>query len=94
MKEYQFSVDILCRDSSNTPAYRLYVDDNLITERTFIWDHNVDCVREQLAVQFEPGEHSLYIESATPNFHGFYYQKIKINGKTPQLITSNVFLVD
>lgn len=94
MKEYQLSVDILCRDASSEPIYRLYVDGDLITERSFIWDHTKECVREMMVVGFDPGEHYIHIESGTPKFYGFYYQNIKVNGQSPTLITSNVFVVD
>jgi hypothetical protein len=42
--------------------YRVYVDEELLTERDFIWDGLEFFIREHILVELEPGPHKLYIE--------------------------------
>jgi hypothetical protein len=42
------------------PIYRAYINDELLSERTFIW-HDV-CVEEQLQLQIDPGKYELRFE--------------------------------
>lgn len=65
------------------PKYRLYIDDDLITERTWIWDQNT-YVEETLDIAVSEGvSHTVRIEII--KFHPmhiaqFGLQNIKING--------------
>ena len=39
------------------PFYRIYVDEELFTERTFIWDADSTHIRENIAAILAPGPH-------------------------------------
>lgn len=56
------AVDVLCEWMGYDPAYRVYVDGDLMVERTYIWDNNHQHVRELLEVELEPGAHVLNVE--------------------------------
>lgn len=61
MKEYQLAVDVLCDWLGYAPSYRLYLDEDLITERTYIWDNTSQYVREHISVILTPGRHNLTV---------------------------------
>jgi hypothetical protein len=61
MKEIKLTVDVKCNDSTKSPIYRVYVDEDLITERTFMWDHNTTFIREHIFLALEPGEHTVKV---------------------------------
>lgn len=42
--------------------YRIYIDDDLITERTFIWDTQTH-ISENIFVSLDQGEHSIKVQS-------------------------------
>lgn len=50
----------------NVPTYRIWVDDNLYTEREFWPDCNVSYIEEHLIVDVEPGKHTLKLEKIRP----------------------------
>ena len=56
------TVDISCSYTGTPPVYRVFVDSELLTERTFIWDSQTQYVREHIQVNLSPGVHWLSIE--------------------------------
>ena len=44
------------------PKYRVYVDNDLFVERTFVWDSNLHYIQENLVLVISPGPHVLRIE--------------------------------
>ena len=62
MKLVTITVDVGCAYTNTPPAYRLYVDSDLLTERTFIWASQTQYVKEHVQVNLSPGPHWLSIE--------------------------------
>lgn len=63
--------DVYCDHTMDgAPVYRIYVDNDLLTERSWIWPAYEIFIRENIEVDVEPGEHQLRIEkcSGTGNF--------------------------
>jgi hypothetical protein len=52
--------DINCDWSGEPPRYRCYVDNELFTERTWIWTENY--LEEQLQILAEPGQYQIRYE--------------------------------
>ena len=52
--------DVNCDWSGEPPRYRCYVNDELFTERTWIWTQNY--LEEQLQILVEPGEYQIHYE--------------------------------
>lgn len=57
-------VNVACRGVENA-VYRIYVDNDLITERTFIWPGFKNYIRENIICLLEPGTHTLTIENCS-----------------------------
>lgn len=67
-------------DAENT-AYRLYIDNDLYTERTFIWNRRDTCVEEHSYADLSAGQHSIRIESCKID-NGFSLKDITVDGKS------------
>jgi hypothetical protein len=71
--------DIYCNslDAENT-AYRLYIDDDLYTERTWIWPRNKNYISECSFAELGSGQHKIRVESCKiPN--GFSIKEVLVN---------------
>lgn len=64
------SADVHCHWSENPPSYRIYVDNDLLTERTFKWAGYQIYIREHMVCNLDPGIHTVRIENCagTGNF--------------------------
>lgn len=52
--------DVCCDWSGEPPRYRCYVNDELFTERTWIWTEHY--LEEQLQILAEPGQYNIRYE--------------------------------
>lgn len=62
-------IDIDCEWSGLPPVYRVYINDELFTERTWIWTDAY--LEEILQIQAPPGQYHFRIESVGPALAGF-----------------------
>lgn len=67
MNEHKITVDVYAHWGNQSPRYRVYVDNNLLTERDFIWPGSTTFVRENILVNLTPGKHTLKIEQIGNN---------------------------
>ena len=58
----KITVDIYNESGNSSAVYRIYVDQELLTERTWIWPGREMFVREHIEVDLIPGGHLLEIE--------------------------------
>lgn len=77
--------------------YRLYIDDDLITERTFIWDSNTH-ISENIFATLDPGFHQIraepvVLDPALGNRAAFEISDILVDDK-PMVLVKNHFKVD
>lgn len=86
MKEYLINIDLFCFRSDNNPKnYRLYVDGDLITERTYIWinaghdSKHGKYVKENIWVNLEPGEHEVTVVAIDKSPGKFYFRNLLID---------------
>ena len=58
--------NVACNWEGLPPIYRLYVNNELFTERTWTWpdDHYL---REEIQIHAEPGEYLIHYELVPPN---------------------------
>lgn len=71
------------------PIYRIWVDDELMCERTFWIDPQKYFIREAIHVEIEPGPHALTIEQVDQRLGKVFIKKLKIideQNKSNQLI--------
>lgn len=74
------TADVHCDTTENSPAYRVYVDNDLLTERTWIWPPYDQYICEHIEVNLEPGQHQLRIEKCSS--HGnFTVKNFTVNGE-------------
>ena len=69
MKIFSFVIDINCtlsswaNDNPKKPIYRFYFNNDLLTERTWIWDENT-YIQEEIAVVLDVAqEHTIKLET-------------------------------
>jgi hypothetical protein len=93
MTEYLITVDLYCNWEVEPQAYRIYVDQDLLTERTYFWRNSEQYVQENIIVNIEPGQHYLKIEPVNKEFSGFYYTNFAVN-KEIRPIHAGAFTVD
>lgn len=74
------NVDVWCRYQGEAPVYRVYVDDQLLTERDFIWEYSRHYISEHIEVLLEPGWHELKIENCSGPGVEFFARNIFVNG--------------
>jgi hypothetical protein len=92
MKETAITIDVYCNWVVTKYAYRVYVDDDLLTERTYAWNNPTQFIRERILVNLEPGEHTIRVEPVNPLFKWFRYENVHINNQ-PTPIVNNRFLI-
>ena len=80
MSLHTVSIDVHAHWGDKPPVYRVYVDNDLLTERDFTWPGPEIFIQEQIIVNLTPGAHSVKIEHA--NRHGTITVKnIQVNGQ-------------
>jgi hypothetical protein len=62
------TVDVHCHWSDIPPVYRIYVDQDMITERTFGWPGYQVYIKENIICNLNPGSHMVRVENC--NDHG------------------------
>ena len=87
----KIEVDVLC-DWESPERYRLYLDGILMTERNYIWDNQVEFVREHMLVELPPGEHTLEIQAVNQYFSNFSLKNLTVN-KVSASLKNNKFTV-
>jgi len=62
---YVIEFDLLCEKHKPaefpTPTYRIYVDNDLMAEQTYIWDNATSYIRLRCEVRLNEGKHQLKI---------------------------------
>ena len=59
--------NVACKWEGLAPIYRLYINDELFTERTWIWADSEIYLREEIQIDAEPGEYAIRYELVPPN---------------------------
>lgn len=63
MEIYKITADVICGGFPKSKlAYRLYLDDDLLIERTIYWHINSQFMRETIVAQLEQGKHTLRVQ--------------------------------
>ena len=76
--------DVHCKWTGPHPRYRCYVNDELFTERTWIWDSVY--LEEMLQIQAPPGKYQVKFELVDPKHASLTVKNVRI--KTgPAVIT-------
>jgi hypothetical protein len=71
--------DVYCDTGASPSAYRVYVDDHLLTERDWIWPSYETYIREHIVIDAEPGQHQVRIERCQGTAE-FSVRRFTVNG--------------
>lgn len=63
----KLEVDVYSHWSDNPPVYRIYVDNELMTERTFGWPSYQNYITEHIYCDLDTGVHTLSLENLDTN---------------------------
>ena len=92
MQDLRIEVDVLCDWQVEPQAYRLYINDDLYTERTYIWHNPNQWVREIIVAELAPGHHTIKIQSVDSKFPVFRLANFSINNNF-QILQNGTFTV-
>lgn len=73
------SFDLWCDWSGNPPAYRLYLDGELLTERNYIWNNPRQIIQERIPANLTEGKHYLTLENLNTSSSTFHIRNFRIN---------------
>lgn len=82
----QVLCDVHCDWEGLPPNYRLYVNDELFTERTWVWTN--EYLEEMLQIEAEPGEYVIRYELVPPYLAQLKVENIRVE-RGPATVESN-----
>lgn len=86
MKAHLITADIFdVSEVRDVMIYRLYVDQDLITERSFIWDKTCQFIRENLILNLDEGLHTIRIEPVQSPAAKFQIKCVTVNNIVSEL---------
>jgi hypothetical protein len=80
VRQAELSIDVHCLYAGQGPRYRVYVDQDLLTERTFIWPSGKQYIQEHLVVHLQPGQHTVRIENVDPDLGIITTKNLTLDG--------------
>ena len=80
-------LDIDCEWQGLPPSYRIYVNDDLFTERT--WRYNNEYLEETLQISAPPGMYKVRLEPVQPCLAKFYIKSMRIDFVPAQWLDEN-----
>lgn len=83
----KLSVDIHCDWKRTPPPYRLYVNDELFTERTYIWG-GTQYLQEIISLQAPPGRYSIRVDNLGDPDCKFKLRNLKVENGVAEIIDS------
>jgi hypothetical protein len=78
--------DLHCSWEGLPPTYRVFVNDELFSERTWIWTNNY--LEENLQISAEPGEYKIRFELVPPYLAQLWAKDLRVSVGTAS-ITNN-----
>jgi hypothetical protein len=95
---YTMSVDVHAHWSEDHPIYRIYVDNDMLVERSFTWPSYQVYLTEHFVCELENGAHTLKIvncnKSGTLEFKNFILEGKKVMLPSADQNTKWVFATD
>ena len=82
--------DVNCKWEGLNPIYRVYVDDELFAERTWVWTDAY--LEELLQIEANPGDYRLRWELVPPHLARLKVQNIRVD-YGPATVENNVLRI-
>lgn len=82
IEQVEITVDVWCREGDELyqPAYRIFVDGDLLAERNYLWTDTNLFIREHIYVDIGPGKHYLKVDRIGDVRDSLMISNIKVNG--------------
>ena len=80
-KSVQVQCDVYCRWDGNDTRYRLYVNDELFTERSWIWNGKDYYLEEVIAIEAGPGLYKIRYELLEPTNSKLKIRNMRVASK-------------
>jgi hypothetical protein len=81
MAAVALTINVFCqKDWARNPVYRVYVDDDLLTERTWIWPAYEFFIKENIEVDISPGKHRIVVQTTVPDSDNIVFRNLTVNG--------------
>ena len=77
-KSVQISCDVYCEWDGSDTRYRLYVNDELFTERNWIWNSKDYYLEEIITIEANPGLYTIKYELLAPTQSHLRTQNIQV----------------
>lgn len=91
-KFVKFSFDLFCDWKRQPPTYRIYVNNELFTERSYIWG-GTQYLQEVLQLSAPPGKYSIRIDNLGDPECQFKIRNLNIDSGTARVIDSKTIEV-
>jgi len=82
--------DLYCDWEGIPPDYRIYVDGELFTERSYIWS-KPNYLTEMLQVDAEPGTYVFNVETVGPQISNFRIENTRIEYGDGKILDKQTF---
>lgn len=81
-KSVQVQCDVYCRWDGNDTRYRLYVNDELFTERSWIWNDKDYYLEEIITIEAPPGRYEIRYELLEPTHSKLGIKNMRVTSGT------------
>jgi hypothetical protein len=93
MIEAEISVEVYCDWHLEQPAYRVYVGDDLLTERTYRWVNPEQFICERMIVYVEQGRYDLRVMAVDPaNQDKFSIRNVHVNHQLTPCVNDQILI--
>ena len=83
--------DVHCDWEGLSPVYRLYVNDELFTERTWTW--NKEYLEEMIQIEAEPGDYTISYELVPPHLANLTIKNMRVDYGPASFVTENTMRI-
>jgi len=80
--------DVYCKWSKQPPVYRLFVNGELFTERTWIWENAY--LEEELVVQAVPGQYPIEYQLINSSGAGLKIRNMRVKSGPARIWKDNI----
>jgi len=84
--------DVDCEWEGLNPIYRVYVNDELFAERTWLW--TTEYLEEMLQIEAEPGDYVLRWELVKPHLAQLKIQNVRVDQGPATMSDSNTLRIN
>lgn len=91
-KSVQVHCDVYCKCDNNDTRYRLYVNDELFTERSWIWSGKEYYLEEVITIEAPPGLYKIKYELLEPTNSKLKIRNMRVVSKNAAIHEDQITL--